>query len=505
MASTTADRPQVSGTATGIGGTFTCGAAQTGYRTFADAVTAGHHTAGDYIDYVLENADRTTWEVRWGTVGSGGTTLTYTGTRSSSTGSAIDWTGSGTLTCYETVSGARLTSLKINASGNQTLSVTSGTITASDPAIAVTQTWNSGGTTFKAATINITNTASAAASTAFEIQASGTTNYSISRNGLQTKIGGVNGILINDTLDSLFIGQLAGNQGGTTITGYYNVGVGMRALQQLTTGVQNTAVGGGALQNAATISNHIAIGPYGLNALTAGTTNLALGISAGSVLTSGSNNLFIGSSAGGTSTSGDSNILIGNNVYTPTVSTSSYLSIGQYLRQDMTANRYMTIGATVVGTSTLEIYNNTATTGDTVALVKDGAARAARLQIGATDVAFARSAAREVSVTDGSTTLTNYGDMRVRKHYVDQTITAGGTTGAQTINKAAGTVNFAAAATSLVVTNNLVTTSSTIYCSVRTNDTTALIKNVVPASGSFTITLNAAATAETSVGFFVVN
>lgn len=96
-------------------------------------------------------------------------------------------------------------------------------------------------------------------------------------------------------------------------------------------------------------------------------------------------------------------------------------------------------------------------------------------------------------------------DLKVRKHYVDQTITAGGTTGAQTINKAAGTVNFAAAATSLVVTNNLVTTSSTIFCTIRTNDGTAVIKNVVPAAGSFTITLNAAATAETSVGFLVVN
>lgn len=85
------------------------------------------------------------------------------------------------------------------------------------------------------------------------------------------------------------------------------------------------------------------------------------------------------------------------------------------------------------------------------------------------------------------------------------TNTAAGTTGAQTIDRPSGTVNFAAAATTLVVTNSLVTTASTIFCTVRTNDTTATIKNVVPAAGSFTITLNAAATAETSVGFFVIN
>lgn len=85
------------------------------------------------------------------------------------------------------------------------------------------------------------------------------------------------------------------------------------------------------------------------------------------------------------------------------------------------------------------------------------------------------------------------------------TNTAAGTTGAQTINKPSGTVNFAAAATSLVVTNSLCTTSSIVFATIRTNDATAVIKNVVPAAGSFTINLNAAATAETSVGFLIVN
>lgn len=88
---------------------------------------------------------------------------------------------------------------------------------------------------------------------------------------------------------------------------------------------------------------------------------------------------------------------------------------------------------------------------------------------------------------------------------VDATNTAGGTTGAQTINKTVGTVNFAAAETTLVVTNSYVSTSSIVFAVVRTNDSTATIKNVIPGSGSFTIRLTAAATAETSVGFMVVN
>ena len=85
------------------------------------------------------------------------------------------------------------------------------------------------------------------------------------------------------------------------------------------------------------------------------------------------------------------------------------------------------------------------------------------------------------------------------------TNTAAGTTGAQTINRPSGTVNFAAGSSSLVVTNSLCTTASLVFATVRTNDATAVIKNVVPAAGSFTINLNAAATAETSVGFFIIN
>ena len=85
------------------------------------------------------------------------------------------------------------------------------------------------------------------------------------------------------------------------------------------------------------------------------------------------------------------------------------------------------------------------------------------------------------------------------------TNTAAGTTGAQTIDRPSGTVNFAAGASALVVTNALCTTDSIVFATVRTNDSTAYIKNVVPAGGSFTINLGAAATAETSVGFFIIN
>lgn len=92
---------------------------------------------------------------------------------------------------------------------------------------------------------------------------------------------------------------------------------------------------------------------------------------------------------------------------------------------------------------------------------------------------------------------------QVAKLYIDYTNTA--TVGAVTINKAAGRVNIAAAGTSIVVTNSYATANSEIFAVVSNADATAYIKNVVPAAGSFTITLGAAATAQTAISFFIVN
>jgi hypothetical protein len=92
-----------------------------------------------------------------------------------------------------------------------------------------------------------------------------------------------------------------------------------------------------------------------------------------------------------------------------------------------------------------------------------------------------------------------------RSFILQRTITAGGTTGNQTINQMSGTVNIAAAGTTVTVTNSLVTADSIVHCVLRTNDATATIKNVVSAAGSFVINLGAAATAEVSIGFLVTN
>jgi hypothetical protein len=88
---------------------------------------------------------------------------------------------------------------------------------------------------------------------------------------------------------------------------------------------------------------------------------------------------------------------------------------------------------------------------------------------------------------------------------VDKTLTATGTTGSRTINRQSGTVNIAAGGTSITVTNSLVKAESLVTAIVRTNDSTAVIKNVVCGSGNFTINLTASATAETNIGFILIN
>lgn len=85
------------------------------------------------------------------------------------------------------------------------------------------------------------------------------------------------------------------------------------------------------------------------------------------------------------------------------------------------------------------------------------------------------------------------------------TITTGGTTGAQVIDKPTGSVNFAAAAGSLVVTNSLVTTNSIVIPVLQTNDGTAVLGACVPAAGSFTIYMTTPPAAEARVGFVVYN
>ena len=123
---------------------------------------------------------------------------------------------------------------------------------------------------------------------------------------------------------------------------------------------------------------------------------------------------------------------------------------------------------------------------------------------GSADTAISRVSAGVLGVGTGAPGSFS-GSLKLTEAQLDYTNTAGGTTGNQTINKTSGSVNFAATATTLTVTNSFCTANSHVYCTVATNDGTATLKNVVPGAGSFVITLTAATTAETKVNFLVIN
>lgn len=69
---------------------------------------------------------------------------------------------------------------------DNTLAINGGTVTASTPPLDVSQTWNSGGTTFTGIKFNATSTASAAASKLLDLQVGGTTAFSVARTGVAT-------------------------------------------------------------------------------------------------------------------------------------------------------------------------------------------------------------------------------------------------------------------------------------------------------------------------------
>lgn len=218
----------------------------------------------------------------------------------------------------------------------------------------------------------------------------------------------------------------------------------------------------------ANIFGNIAIGANAFsNLLNIGANdgvNTALGLNAGFFLTEGNNNTLIGEAAGigpdpGATPrlkTGDNNTLIGSQ-------TSS-----------LDANGAMSRG-TALGVGAIARSNSTAI-GQSARVTK-------------TNQVMLGTAADEVHCP--GTLATDFTNTAV--------------VGDVTINKISGRVNIAAAGSSIVVTNNKVTVNSRILAVVSSNDATAIVKNVVPANGSFTINLDAAATAQTSIDFFVFN
>jgi hypothetical protein len=248
----------------------------------------------------------------------------------------------------------------------------------------------------------------------------------------------------------------------------YNVAIGHRAGEALTSGGTNVIIGAETMLIATTAAG-----------------NVTIGRNAAPVLTTALNNVIIGQSAALGLTSGGFNTIIGNNV-APSISTgNSNVAIGTFAGQGGSGTFNVWVGANN-STSGNSGSNNTALGFN--ANFNGAVNNSIALGAGATP-----SVSFQFMVATGITSF-NF----------PNTVTAAGTVGAQTISKPFGTVNFAAGATTLVVTNTTVTTTSKIFVQVCGTDATAISARVTRANGSFTITLNAAATAETAVAFFIV-
>lgn len=349
-------------------------------------------------------------------------------------------------------------------------------------------------------------------------------------------------------------------------TGSRNIAIGHIALQQNTTGNDNTALGYSALngytgvasQNTAlgassggaTGTNNntwvgYASGTYGANG--GGGQNTAVGSNSQNVQSTGADNTSIGFKSLNSITNYIKSFLVtngGSGYTTATVSVTNSISTGGGTNIVGTA---VISGGVITGINIIIAGTAYSTTTPTVTITGDGT--------GATAVAvMAPTSSKNVAVgsgagqyiADGSTILrtlnkatmigtdtkalaqedsnfialgynvigkgsntVNIGDANIVSTSLhgallfDNTVAA--TTGAQTINKPSGSVIFAAGASSLVVTNSYVTTSSQVFVQVYGSDATFTTARVSRASGSFTITANAAATAQTTVGFFVIN
>jgi len=88
-------------------------------------------------------------------------------------------------------------------------------------------------------------------------------------------------------------------------------------------------------------------------------------------------------------------------------------------------------------------------------------------------------------------------------NYIDDSATPGD----RTVNRLRGKNAFAIGATSVVITNSLVTANSQVICTLEFSDATLTsILRVIPAAGSFTVTGSGiGATAATKFSWVVIN
>ena len=290
-----------------------------------------------------------------------------------------------------------------------------------------------------------------------------------------------------------------GHAAGYTRTAYASTAVGNNAMPS-NVGIRNSAFGFDALNANIDGANNTAGGVHSLFLNTTGDNNTAWGYSA--LFNSlADNNSGFGTNAAANLTSGHEITAIGAQSLAAATTCLLNTAVGYNCLGGVT-----TTNANVgLGASAGALTNASAVADQVSSCVAIGYITTFLTNADTNSIVIGRAVAG-----DGSNTVCigNSSIVSNRFHGVialDKTVTAAGTTGARTINNPTGTVNFAAAAASLVVTNSFVTANSIIQLTVGTNDATMKSALAVAAAGSFTIFPNAVPTAETRVNFTITN
>jgi len=308
--------------------------------------------------------------------GSGGGTVTTTGSPANTYLTAFSGTTQITGTANATLSGATL-----NLASSSGILQINGSTAISMPSVDSTP----GGTiAIGSASLSGISTSAAYADTAIGYHAMDGTMTTAAINDTavgnsaltaitsgyrNTGLGTLAGSLVTSGYENTFMGYNSGAavNGGSlqnTIIGAY-----AQSANSATTN-QNTAVGDSALHNN-DASGNTAVGYNALNSATNGGSNTAIGASACNSVTGGANNLCLGqqSGNGGFPTSGGNNILIGTNsgVGTPATGSNNWLNIGNLISgQNLPTSGTAFAGEAAIGTATfstsneLSVYGNVA-------------------------------------------------------------------------------------------------------------------------------------------------
>lgn len=190
-------------TATTGTGTITLGSAASGFLSFASAGV----TDGDTVTYAIEDGNNR--EIGRGVYTAAGTTLTRSVLKSTNANAAISLSGSAQVfitAAAEDLIGGTDGQLQYNSNGSlagmsgvtwndttRLLTMASGTITASQPLLNLTQTWNNAAVNFTGLLFNVTDTTSGSSSLFADWQVGGVSRFQFGKNGNITFDDGASG------------------------------------------------------------------------------------------------------------------------------------------------------------------------------------------------------------------------------------------------------------------------------------------------------------------------